>query len=400
MLLAGCVSARVYDRAIDGAFKKQEYDKAAGLLKKGLDKQGDNGKDRLLYLLDYALALHSAGKYDEAIIAFQEADRFSEIKDYTSITEEAATLLTSENVKAYRGEEFENVLISVYLAMDYALIGKWEDARVEARRVNRKLERLKAEGGRPYIQNAFARYLSSILYEMDRDWNGALIDLKKTRELLPAEREVGKHLWRVALLNGMSDEQERIEEMYVLTDAEKKDAREWLPKTGTAEIIVLYENGIGPEKVPHPGWESLPVYRRRVNPVASARILVDGLPAGETVPMYDVESVAIQNLDAKFAGIVAKRMAARIAKEVIAHEVSKKDEVLGALTWLALVVSDQADLRSWGLLPRDFQIARLRVLPGVHTVRMEPIGETSQSQEKTIEVGARKKAFVNFRFMP
>jgi hypothetical protein len=83
---------------------------------------------------------------------------------------EAGTLLTSENIKDYKGEDFENCLINTYLAMNYALMGDVENALVEARRVNHKLQLMITDGQRKYKQNAFASYLSAILYETDGDY--------------------------------------------------------------------------------------------------------------------------------------------------------------------------------------------------------------------------------------
>src|SRR6185503_7847510 len=145
----------------------------------GVTKQGENGRDLLLYLLDLGLSLHSAGRYEESNQAFLKADKIAEIKDYTSLSTEGATLLTSENIKDYKGEDFEKVLINTYLAMNYALMGDYENALVEARRVNHKLHLMVSEGQRKYKQNAFARYLSAVLYEAEGEWNDAYIDYKK-----------------------------------------------------------------------------------------------------------------------------------------------------------------------------------------------------------------------------
>src|SRR4051812_46821822 len=99
------------DHVSDRLFRDGDYDAAAESLRKGLASQGESGRDRLLYLLDLGLALHSAGKYEESNKLFLEADKLAEIKDYTSLAAEATTLLVSENTKDYKGEDFEKVLI-------------------------------------------------------------------------------------------------------------------------------------------------------------------------------------------------------------------------------------------------------------------------------------------------
>ena len=72
---------------------------------------------------------------------------------------------------------------------------------------------------------------------------------------------------------------------------------------------------------------------------------------------------------------------------------------LGFLTKIILNVADQADIRSWNLLPRDLQVARIPVAPGTYTVRVHPIG-AGDLPEKTVQVGPRKKVFLSFRYMP
>src|SRR5262245_35225402 len=106
-----CASARMSDREADNLFRSGNYDGAAEHLRKGLEKEGESGKDSLLYLLDLGLSLHSAGKYDESNKVLLKADRIADIKDYTSLAAEAGTLITSENTKDYKGEDFEKVLI-------------------------------------------------------------------------------------------------------------------------------------------------------------------------------------------------------------------------------------------------------------------------------------------------
>src|SRR5262245_43452885 len=108
------------DHDADRLFREGRYDDAAQHLKKGLEEQGTDGRDILLYLMDIGLSLHSAGRYQESNEYLLKADKMAEIKDYTSLSKESATLLTSDNIKDYKGEDFENVLINTYLSMNYA----------------------------------------------------------------------------------------------------------------------------------------------------------------------------------------------------------------------------------------------------------------------------------------
>jgi hypothetical protein len=407
-VLQGCASARMSDTESDHLFRSGQFDQAAERLKKGLADQGENSRDELLYLLDIGLSLHSAGKFEESNKVLLKADKMAEIKDYTSLAAETTTLLTSENIKDYKGEDFEKVMINTYLSMNYALMGDHENALVEARRVNHKLLLMVTDGQRKYKQNAFARYLSAMLYESDGNYSDAYIDYKETFKIDPAYPGLSGDLWRMARLQGMSDETDRWDEEFKLTDADHKKAMAAGPRSGKGEIIVLYENGISPVKKANPNFYSIPKFFPRPNPVLFGKVTVKPLTAGladhyeaDTAVLHNIETTAIENLDEKYGGIIAKKIGGIVAKEVVADQIGKHtDPIIGAIAKVFFYVSDQADCRSWNLLPHDLQVARIPVTPGTYAVQVTPVGSGSSLPDKTIQVGAGKKVFVDFRYMP
>lgn len=400
-VLSGCASARMSETKADRAFRDGHYEEAASQLKEGLDDAGEGHRDELLYVLDIGLSLHAAGKLEESNAAFLKADQLAEIKDYTSLSAEVGTLLTSDNIKQYKGEDHEKVLINTYLAMNFALMGESESALVEARKVNHKLRLMISEGERPYKQNSFAYYLSATLYESEGEYDDAYIDYKKVLELNPSFPDLGVDLWRIARLSGNRDECRGWEKHFGLTEEDKISARNQMNKKDFGEIIVLYENGISPIKRPHPTFYSIPKFYPRHNPVRFAYVKIDGERVGHTALLEDIEATAIHNLDEKYAGIIAKKLAGVVAKEVVGKQVENVtgSKFLGFLTKIFFYVSDQADVRSWNLLPRDLQIARFAVKPGTHRVELEPDSD-SPMPEKMISIEAGKKVFVNGRFMP
>lgn len=100
--------------------------------------------------------------------------------------------------------------------------------------------------------------------------------------------------------------------------------------------------------------------------------------------------------------MAGKRIAGRVAKAVVADQVRRQtnNDLLGFLTEVALVVSDQADIRSWSLLPRDLQVLRVPADPGPHEVALRPVGAASAPPPRTVQVEAGKKVFVSFRWLP
>ncbi len=408
LVLAGCSSTRMSDTKIDSMFRAGDYEGASNRLKEGFEKETIEGKDGLLYLLDLGLALHTAGKYDESTKYFRLADQAVEIKDYTSLSAEASTLLVSDNVKQYKGEDFENVLISAYLAMDYALEGKREDAIVEAKRVNTKLYLMKTEGKRNYKQNAFARYLSATLYEADKNWNDANVDYKLAAELLPTLAVIGRDLWAMAWKLKNRDDMTAIAEKYSLTEAEMVAAKKRVSPDRPAEIVVIFQNGISPKKVPEPNFPSVPRFVPRTNPVSGGEAIVASASNGSEVGrvktdrLMDIESVAMDNLKEKWGGILAKKIGGVVVKHTIGNIIDQNthNSGLGGLVALALYAADQADTRSWNLLPKDLEVARIPVSAGTYTVTLRTIGGPGALPPKTIQIKNGEKVFVNFRYMP
>lgn len=395
------------DTKIDSMFRDGDYEGATARLKEGFEKETLEGKDGLLYLLDLGLALHTAGKHEESAKYFRLADQAVEIKDYTSLSTEAATLLASDTIKQYKGEDFENVLISAYLALDYALIGKREDAIVEAKRVNRKLYMMSTEGKRHYKQNAFARYLSATLYEADRNWNDAYVDYKFAAELLPNSPTIGRDLWAMAWKMKNHDELVKYEKKYNLSDEDKAAAKKRVSSDRPAEIVVVFQNGISPKKIPEPNFPSVPKFVPRSNPVREGEVFISGAAGKEvarakTEAMMDIEAVAIQNLSEKWGGLLAKKIGGTVAKHMIGNVIDSKtgNSGLGSLIAFAMYAADQADTRSWNLLPKDLQIARISVPAGTYGVSLQPVGVPRPLPEKTISVKSGEKIFVNFRYMP
>ncbi|MFZ9594938.1 MAG: COG3014 family protein [Bdellovibrionia bacterium] len=402
----GCVSARMSDTQSDELFYQGRYQAAAERLRQGAQEQGESGRDLLLYLLDQGLALHAAGQWEESNRVFLQADQMAEIKDYTSLTTEGATLLTGDNLGDYKGEDFEKVLINTYLAMNYALMGDLENALVEARRVNHKLSLMVSEGHRHYQQSAFARYLSAVLYEAEQNFNDAFIDYQNTQKLNPSIPGLGLDLWRCAWQLHRRDEMVRLDREFHLSAQDHLLAKKLGPRSGFGELVILFENGLSPIKRPNPSFSQLPKFYPRPNPVEFAQVKVNGVWVGNTHLIEDIEEKAIENLDEKYGALIAKKMAGLVAKELVSYEVGQQTNspLLRSLLRLFFYLSDQADLRSWNLLPKELHVLRIAVEPGTYTVRLTPQGSFLRAQpgpaEKVVQVQAGKKVFLNWRWMP
>jgi hypothetical protein len=384
LLLSSC-AASYSSKTRSGleAFQNRNFAEAEKVFSDGADKESVN---QLLYLFDRGTSRHSAGDYAGSIKDLLNADKLSEIKDYTSLATELASIVTNDNIIDYKGEEFETVLVSTLLAINYALLGKDEDALVECRRVNRKLERLRSEGKRTYALNAFAQYLSGVLYERSGNWNSAYVDYKKAWDLKPEFSSFRSDLLRGALESDSDSERDRWERQLKAKPEDFKLAAQSLKKTGS--LVVIYQNGFAPEKIVSPSWSELPEYRARFNKYKAANIYVDGKRMSTTELLYDVQDVAFKNLKEKYATYIAKRVAGLAVKVVAANQVEKVtgSEAAGTLALLLMMAASKPDLRAWMTLPQNLQMARLQLAPGKYDISLKQI-EASGSEGPTHSLG-------------
>jgi hypothetical protein len=350
----------------------------------------EEGKDQLVYLLDRATVRYEGGRYQDSVKDLLLADKLSEIKDYTALGTEAFTILTNDRIKQYKGEEFEHVLVSMYLALDFAALGQDEQAQVACRQVNRKLELLRDEGKRHYDLNAFAQYLAATLFERGGNWNFAYVGYKKTYEIAPAFTSLKRDLVRGALEEDASADLNKWKRNLGVTDDDVRAANQSLKKTGA--VVLLYANGFAPEKIESPVWHELPEYRARWNRHRAAHLYLDDREVARTETLYDVQAAAFENLKEKYAGLLAKRVGGVVAREVIGNRLDRDHEGLGTLLKIAMFASSQADLRSWLTLPKDFQVARVQVAPGKYhaTVRLENDAGTQEAAKDLGEVEVRR----------
>jgi len=282
------------------------------------------------------------------------------------------------------------------LAIDFLMLGDFDAALVETRRLNEKLEHYKVDSKKNYEQNVFAIYLSALIWEHNRDWDDAYIAYEHAYKLSPNIEYLKKDLIRAAINARRYEQAKKWEKKFGI-----RRKKSWQnPKM--AEVVLIYQQGWGPRKQPNPKWRRIP----KLFPVDSytqgAVLEVVGRGKENAQPIYSVQDVSIKTLDDQYAPLVAKRIAAVAAKEVISDQVRQKNEALGAILNIAMHVADRADLRQWSTLPESFQIAKLRLKPGKYRVRIKgvdgsgnPTGELSEELELVAKAG--KKTFFNWR---
>lgn len=393
-LVSGCASYQTKVGAARNQMQNGHADEAAKMLEPLAMKDGD---DQLVYLLDYAMALQVAGRYDDSIKAFLKSSDLAEIKDYHSISRVAGSILLNEGMVQYKGEDYEKLLIHVFLAQNYLMKNNFSDAMVEIRALNTMLDKYRLEAKRDYEQNPFAIYLSAILWESDRKWDDAYIAYKQVYKLHPDIPLLKEDLVRTSLAARRQDEHADWKKTFPDVKVEK-----WWKDPLMGELVVIYQQGKGPVKLPNPAFIRVPKLYPVHTSTSVARLEIDGVGSFDSEPIYSIQDTAIKTLDDAYAGLVAKRVAGIATKAVVADQVGKKDPLLGQLAWIGMNLMDQADLRQWSTLPESLQVIRVPLKSGdyhIHVAGLNsskgPTGE--KMNEQIVKVSAKQKTFVLWR---
>lgn len=394
LLLSSCASYQGKIGKSRQLIEAGQSDKALIELKK-LSEQADG--DKLVYLLDYGSALQINGQLKESNQIFLQADKLSEEIDYHSASRVAGSLLTNEEMVQYKGDTFEKIFINAYLAMNYLEMNMLDDALVESRRINEKYLKLRAEEKKTFELNPFAKYLSALVWEADQKWDDAAIAYNEAYKLDPNISTIREDLIRSAKKARRMDAYDQWKKQF----PEVVEKPEWYDKN-YGELVILVQQGWGPRKDFNPIDYRWPILRPVYSNTQKVRLNIEGVGSFESRFVYNTEAAAIKTLQDDALSLVGRRIAGRVAKDLAAQEIRKKNEALGAVALLVMRASDRADLRQWSMLPQTVQVIRVFLKSGDYKLSFEGLNSAIQSTAETIgsrsiSIKSGRKAFVNVR---
>ncbi|MBM4253209.1 MAG: hypothetical protein FJ146_14665 [Deltaproteobacteria bacterium] len=406
LLMTACASYTDETQTIRIDYRDGSYQQAIAKIDKSSLTED---KNKLLYNLEKAMILDRMGDVAKARTLLINADKIADDLYTTSISRTATSFVVSDASTDYSGEDYEKVAIHTELALSYIASGDLEAARVEARKINSKLAQINAayeDHKDRYAEDAFARYLSGIIYEARGEVDDAIIDYNKA---LASYRgnfaqfvnggvpdQLVKALYRLLAQRGRQDRMKELQRDFPrLVDAAKAE----LDDRDSGEVVVVHELGhiaiktsesfaftFGRQVVRF----SFPVIRAQGRSYFGQSGIITGsddkLHQAENVE--DLNAIAHATLEDRRGRLVAKSAARLIAKGQIAEQAYQN---YGPLAGLAVnifaVVTETADTRSWTLLPESFAITRLRLKSGKHTIKIQSGGRRSKIETVTVKKG-------------
>ena len=431
VLLAGCGPSVNRYLLIEASLRAHDLKGADAIV--AVAEKDYGSKSRVLYGMDRGMTLQLAGDYQQSNAVLEQAEEELDRLYTRKIRTETLAFMTNDTALPYEGDPYEQVLINVLKALNYAVLGEWQDALVEARRIDHRLNVLsdRTKEKNAYRDDGFARYLTGILYESTGDVNNAFIAYRKAYEIFDATRawshtvvpsQLTQDLLRTAEALHFSQELTEYKSVFPDTRWETSQALQQL-----AQVVVISYNGRAPRK--EDLFLDLPIsldalqlvllnrgvlqQNRQSNQAVdsvlyglSGRVVRVALPRlvpqktqvpvdrvslipdnGTRVTLrtelvHNVTAVAEKALSERMAGITVKALARATTKFALAEGTTRaaqqaagKDAgpwvglLVGLLTKGLAVVSEEADKRSWQTLPDEIHLARVWVPPGRYQVQ-------------------------------
>lgn len=420
-ILTGCGPVTSHYVKVEDYYALNQFNEAEKIIDENKNGYGD--ANAVLYYMDKGITAHLEGDFEKSNEYLTTAEDQIDLLFRKSIAEDIGSMLLNDNTYPYEGEDFEKVMINIIMVLNYVYLNKWDDALVEAKKVDHKLSLFndKYEKQNTYKEDAFARYLSAILYETKGEINDALIEYRKAYEAFkiykkyyhtPVLPYIGADLLRTTDALHFDEEFNKYKQEFPDVNWEPVKS---LDKKG--EVIIIAYGGKSPVKKDYFIDAVIPEEKKMKGIVRVAfprfvprtyehinfNIDIIGINGKyKTYLIEDITAIAEKNLEDRIARISVKAIARAIAKYIAASQLRKEankggNPLVSGLTWLGTnifsVASEQSDKRSWRTLPGEFQICRIPLEPGEYNLVIKPDGFSKGNLIK-INVKAGEKKFI------
>jgi len=431
LLITVQACATYYQQHLDFNYEFEHGDLQQALT--ALKDSEAESKSRFLFFANKGLLLSVLGDYEQSNAFLEKAFLFGE--DYrVNYLNEGLSYLTNPNFTVYRGEDHEHLMVLYFKAINYLKMNQPQDALVECRRLNIRLNQLTDKYSSPekLQRDAFIHTLMGIIYQSTKDYNNAFIAYRNAVDVYENEYaqmfhmsvpdQLQKDLVNTAYWTGFMDEYENYKNKFGMQD--------YTPAEPDAELVFFWHNGLAPVKsewgvnfVITPGMGNMMVFTNEsmglVFPfpvedekdrhgLAGLRIFRVVFPRYVERPLYfqaasletngatyplqlteDVSKVAFKSLRQRMLEEFTKGLLRAALKKVTEESLRKKDEGLGALLGVVNAATEKADTRNWQTLPHSIFYARVPL-----------VADAKNEVKLTLQPGEGQPANYSFTYQP
>ena len=425
VFLFGCTTYNEPFVEVDEAARNGNYGTAISRLSGEDRDEFYSEKEKVLYYLDLGMLHHYNRDWQESSNNFEEAEMLIEEYFTKSVSQAATSFLLNDNAMNYAGEDYEDIYLNIFKAINYIKKDEFDGAFVEIRRINNKLNLLEDKyqglaeeynrsddakidveaGESRFYNSALARYLSMVIYRADGNYDSARIDYQEMQEAYARQ----SNIYAFPLPLG--------EEVLQPAQGAKLSL---LAFTGEAPVkraspsrIVTYNNRLeistadessegymeltSYTNIVWPGMEGgyrfkfeMPRMEARGSAADRVRVIVDGSPVGEAQMIESIQKVAKETFSVKLPVIYLKTISRTVIKGLVAQKGKKKMQEAGAssgsalglaagiigsvATDVAVEASERADVRTSRYFPAFAYVGEWDVPEGSHHVKVEFYG--------------------------
>jgi tetratricopeptide (TPR) repeat protein len=335
-LLLSCASSPGAYRHIDAGVGAGDFDRALAALESGRQEEALYAPgDAILLHLDRGILAHYAGRYGESAADLEMAEELIRAAYTKSISQGIASYILNDNVRDYAGEDYEDLYINVFAALDYYHRGDSQGALVEIRKLTEKLDFLATKYARDAARieeyarsqvegvtlpavpppvnladSVLARYLSGIFYRGMGLRDDARVDFARLADVWAASRSIYSGPLPEDLALSGPPGGEANAELYI--------------PPGQARLNVVGFTGLGPVKVEEQvqvffpfrhvpdGTISIPALRERPSTISGVEVSVEGPGYSGSVRLY-----ALENMGAVMTAAFSKRYTLTLIKTFV-----------------------------------------------------------------------------------
>lgn len=405
--------------------KYQEYvtggklEKARSYLEN--DEKNIKNRNRMLQLMNLGWVNFMLQEPEKSNEYFNQVDLMIEdlSKNYGK---EALALISNPSIKPYLPEDFERIMPNFYKAINYIQLQQYENALVECRKIDIKLNKLNdkyPDYKNKYQRDAFAHLLMGLVYDAQKEYNNAFIAYRNAYEIyqsdylqnfgMGAPEQLKQDLMRTAYLTGFNEELGGYETLF------KTKYKHQPPENG--ELVFLWMNGLGPVKSEwsinftkvdgQGGFVTLvndeyginfpfyigdkpsneksafaqlsflrvafPKYAERAPVFNQAEIKTQG----QTYPLEKVENlndIAFKCLHDRMLREMGTSLLRLATKKALEAAVRKEDQNAGAALGIINALTEKADTRNWQTLPYSISYTRVPLNKGTNQLDLNVKG--------------------------
>jgi uncharacterized protein len=416
IFLASCASpARLRAENVSKTASLGNYQAAIENIEKD-KKKLYNSEDSFLLEFDLGVLHHYNQNFKESIKHFANAEQIMEDLYSRSVSNEAAALLTNDNIRPYRPYPFEMQWLYQTQILNYLALGEIDESVVEARRALLAIQSLQEKEEDKFNESGTLQYLIALSYEWQNSEDDARIaydNAKKSFASLGYTPKLAAHV--------PQNEQEIVIIGYAGLSPILGENKFWGTYAPDGALFLHYKDANGQSQTTllaamnlgGPGFSgstvtiqfAIPKMVERESQNSAFVVNVNG--NSKTSEIFsntknsiqkDLENNQTAMLIRTAGRVILRTIAASKAKSKINTGNGLADLALNISTDLATGAMESADLRLGSALPQTIQILRIPVEPGKHSVKIDILDKygryTGSFEEQAINVKKGGKAFI------